>query len=100
MEVPKWGAESELQLPTYTTAIATPDLNCICDLHHSSQQYRIEARDWTHILMDTSQVLNPLSHNGNSQKSDLDFQGWDGPEGNCVRFEQGSKQRLAYLQKK
>ena len=25
-----------------------------------------EARDQTHILMDTSQVLNPLSHNGNS----------------------------------
>ena len=33
----------------------------ICDLHHSSQQCQIlnplsEARDWTHILMDTSQV--------------------------------------------
>ena len=25
-----------------------------------------EARDWTHILMDTSQVLNLMSHNGNS----------------------------------
>ena len=25
-----------------------------------------EARDWTHVLMDTSKVLNPLSHNGNS----------------------------------
>ena len=26
-------------------------------------------RDWTHILMDTSQVLDPLSHNRNSQFS-------------------------------
>ena len=25
-----------------------------------------EARDWTCILLDTSQVLNPLNHNGNS----------------------------------
>ena len=38
------------------------------DLHPSSQQHRIlnplsEARDRTHILMDTSQVINLLSHN-------------------------------------
>ena len=26
-----------------------------------------KARDWTPILMDTSLVLNPLSHNGNSR---------------------------------
>ena len=26
-----------------------------------------EARDWTCILMDTSHILNPLSHNGNSE---------------------------------
>ena len=25
-----------------------------------------EAKDQTHVLMDTSQVLNPVSHNGNS----------------------------------
>ena len=36
MEVPKLGAESELQLPAYTTAAATPDLSCVGDLHHSS----------------------------------------------------------------
>ena len=41
---------------------------------HSSQQYQIlkplsEARDQTHILMDTSQVCNLLSHNGNSLKN-------------------------------
>jgi len=40
---------------------ATWDLNCVCDLHHNSQQCQIlnplsEARDWTHILMNTSQV--------------------------------------------
>ena len=41
------------------------------DLSHSLWQHWIlnplsEARNRTHILMDTSQVLNPLSHNGNS----------------------------------
>ena len=43
----------------YSTA--TPDLSCICNLHHSSQQCRIpdplsEARDWTHIFMDTNRI--------------------------------------------
>ena len=33
MEVPRLGAEAELQQPTYTTAIATPDLSHIYDLH-------------------------------------------------------------------
>ena len=47
MEVPRLGTESELYLPAYTTAIAA--------------QPRIpnpmsEARDQTHILMDTSQI--------------------------------------------
>ena len=48
------------------------DPSCICNLHHSSQQGQIlnplsEARDRTHILMmRTSQVLNLLSHNGDS----------------------------------
>ena len=71
MEVPRIGVESELQLPAYTTATATPDLSHICDLHHSSQQCQTfnppdEARDQTRILMDTSWVCNLLSHNGNS----------------------------------
>ena len=40
----------ELQLPAYTTATATPDPGCVCDLHHSSWQCQIlnpliEARD-------------------------------------------------------
>ena len=51
--------ESELQLPAYTTATATWDPSCICDLHHSSQQHQIlnpliETRDGTHVLMDPS----------------------------------------------
>ena len=73
MEVPRLGFKSGLQLPDTVTAAApaTPDLSCICDLHHSLRQHRIlnplgKARDQTHILMDTSRVLNPLSHNRNS----------------------------------
>ena len=71
MEVPRLGTESELQLPTYTTATATPDLSRVCDLHCSSWQCQIlnplsKARDGTCILMGTSQVHNPLHHNGNS----------------------------------
>ena len=38
MEVPRRGVRSELQLPAYTTATATPDSSLVCDLHHSSQQ--------------------------------------------------------------
>ena len=35
VEVPRLGIKSELQLPAYVTAIAMPDLSCICDLQHS-----------------------------------------------------------------
>lgn len=61
MEVPRLGVESELQLPAYTTATATPDPSCVCDLHHSSRQCQIlnplrEARDRTLVLMDASQI--------------------------------------------
>ena len=61
MVVPRLGVELELQLPAYTTTTATWDLNCICDLHHSSQQHWIlnpltEATDQTRILMDPSQI--------------------------------------------
>ena len=42
MEVPRLGVKLKLQLPAYTTATATPDPSCICDLHHhSSQQCQI-----------------------------------------------------------
>ena len=72
MEIPRLGAELEPQLPAYTIATATPDLSCICNLHSSLWQWQIlnplsKARDWTHIFMYTSQVLNLLSHNGNSK---------------------------------
>ena len=33
VEVPRLGVASELQVPAYTTATATPDLNHICNLH-------------------------------------------------------------------
>ena len=61
MEVPRLGAESELLPLAYTTATATPDLSCIYDLHHSSQQRQIlnllsKARDQTCLLVDTSQI--------------------------------------------
>ena len=69
MEIPKLRVESELQLLAYFTAMATEGLSCICDLHCSLKQCQIlnplrEVRDQTHIFMDTSQVLNPLSHLG------------------------------------
>ena len=62
MEVLRLGVKSELQLPAYITAIATPDPRCVCDLHHSSWQCQIlnplsETRDQTGIRMDTSWVL-------------------------------------------
>ena len=48
-----------------------PDPSRVYDLHCRSQLYQIlnplsGARDWTHILMDISRVLNLQSHNGNS----------------------------------
>ena len=54
MEVLRLGGESELEPPAYATAIATQDLSCVCDLHHSSQQHQIlnplsEARDQTTV---------------------------------------------------
>ena len=61
MEVPRTGFESGLQLLAYATATATPKWSRVCDLHCSSRQCRIlnplnKDRDWTGILMDTSQV--------------------------------------------
>ena len=71
MDVLGLAVGSELQLPAYSRATVAGDPSRVCDLHHSSQQRqslnpRSEARDGTHILMDTSQVLNSLSHGGNS----------------------------------
>ena len=51
------------------TATATPDLSCICNLHHGSWQRQIlnplsEARDRTHVLMDLAGFLNPWAMKG------------------------------------
>ena len=61
MEVPRLGAELELELSAYTTVTETQGPSHVCDLHHSSQQCWItdtlsEARDGTHILMDPSWI--------------------------------------------
>ena len=61
MEVPRLGVESELQVPTYTRATATPDQSHVCDLHHSSQQRQFlnplsEARDKTRNLTVPSRI--------------------------------------------
>ena len=61
MEVPRLGGKSELQLEAYTTATATRDPSCICNLHHSSWQCQIlnplmEARDRTRNLMVPSRI--------------------------------------------
>ena len=73
MEVPRLRGKGQVRAAAgaYATAIATQDLSHVCDLHHSSWQHQIlnslsEARDRTCILMDTSQVLKALNHNGNS----------------------------------
>ena len=63
VEVSRQGVKWELQLPTYTSAIAMRDPSHVCDPHHSSQQCRIfdpmsEARDQTCVLMDTGQFVS------------------------------------------
>ena len=63
--------EVKLELPAYAMATATPGLSRTQDLRRSLGQHWIlnppsKARNWTCIIMDTSQILNPLSHNGNS----------------------------------
>ena len=62
MEVPRLGIQSELQLSAYTTATATLwDPRYICDLDHSSWQWRIlnplsKARDQTWVLLIVDRV--------------------------------------------
>ena len=58
VDVPRLGAESELQLLAYATATATLDLICIYNLCCSLQQLQTlnplsEARDQTQVLRDT-----------------------------------------------
>ena len=76
MEAPRLRGESELQLPTYTTATAARDPSRICNRHQSSWQRRIlnpprGAKDRTLILTDTSWALNLLSHDGNSRSANF-----------------------------
>ena len=61
VEVPRLGVQPEPQPLAYARATATRDLSHICDLHHSSQQYRIlnppsKAREQTRNLMVPSQI--------------------------------------------
>ena len=70
MQVPPLGVDSELKLQTNATATVTPDPRYVCELHCSSGQCQIlhqlsKARDRTCILMNTSWLCNPLSHNRN-----------------------------------
>ena len=72
MEVPRLETQLEPQLLAYTTALATPDLSHICNLHHSLRQCQIlnplsEARDRTCVLMDLVRFISadPLTHYGN-----------------------------------
>ena len=69
MGVPRLGVQLELPLPAYPTDTAMQDPSHFCDLHHSLQQCHIpnalkKARD--HILTDTCQAVNPLSHHRHS----------------------------------
>ena len=59
MEVSRTGVESELQLSSYTTAIATLDLSHICDPYSSLWQRQIlnsprKVKDQTRIFTETT----------------------------------------------
>ena len=58
MEVPRLGVKLELQLQVYATAMSAT---------YTIAPSLIEARNRTCIFMDASQILNPLSHTGNSR---------------------------------
>ena len=68
MEVPRLEVKLELQLLAYARAIATPDLSQIYTMPQLAAMpdpYPLsKAKDQTRILMNTSQVLNPLSLTG------------------------------------
>ena len=92
MEVPRLGAESELQLPAYTTTITTQNPSHICDSHHSSWQRWIlnplsKAKDRTHLLMDTSQVRYHWTTTGTPTfvNSCHRLGSWKDRQGNCYK---------------
>ena len=100
--VPKLRVELEPQLPAYATATAMQDLSCICNLHHSSQQHWIlnalsEARDWTHILMDTSRGCFYWATTGTPKKiylSQIDIRQINKRKTNLITFVQGSHKNM------
>ena len=59
--------EWELELLACPTITATPDLRCLCDLHHSSRQGRILNHGAKLHPLGSQSGLLPLSHDGNSQ---------------------------------
>ena len=80
LEVPRRGAELELQLPAYTTATATRDLSPVCYLHPSSWQHWIlnplsEPRDLACVLMDTSRAYSTERTPERAVLVDTDLQG-------------------------
>ena len=90
MEIPGLGVKLVLQLQAFATATAALDLSLICNLCSSLWQEWIlnplrEARNWTHILMATSWVLNTLSHNKNYCPQI--FWGWWGVENTSRSWE-------------
>ena len=64
IEVPGLGVELELQLPACTTDKAMQD-PCTCDFAPVANPLS-KIRNRTCIFMDTSWILNPLSHNRKS----------------------------------
>ena len=80
MEVSRLDVESELQLPAYTTATATPEPSHNCHLHHSSQQCWIlnplsKATDRICILMETTSGSQPTEPQWELQSQDLNASG-------------------------
>ena len=74
LEVPRLGVESDLYRLAYTTATATWDTSCVLrptpQLLATPDPYGYQLgkpKDWTHVLVDTSWVYLPLSHDANSK---------------------------------
>ena len=68
MEVPRLGVKLEPQMHAYATATASPDPEPHLQALPRCQILNLlsEATDQTRILMDTSWVLNALSHSRSS----------------------------------
>ena len=78
VEVPRLEVESERQVSAYSTATATQGPSHIGNPHHSSWKLQIlnpprEARDWIHILMDSSQIRYHWATMGTPK---ISFNGW------------------------